>query len=97
FEANIKMYKSELKSPKDIIDILNGTIKDISPLTVWIKTLYNSSDPLIGSISKLIQRHSFDVENRVISEGQILGEQVEELKKKYGVTDEDIRNNLIVT
>ena len=96
-EKRIEEVKKRIKTPEDIINILNGTHKDIDPLTVWIKTLHNSSDPLIGGISKLIQKHGYDVENKTISLAQELGDKVTKIMEKYGVTEQDVEDYLVTT
>ena len=66
---------------EDIIDILNGEVKDITPLTVWIEPLANTSDPLIASLEKLLIKSQLEVEVGEIAQAQELGELVTKEEK----------------
>ena len=93
-EERIAQLKKTLKGPENILSILNGEVDDIDPLTIWVKTIQNVGDDLIGSIGKLLQRIVAEVEVESVTESQVLGDEVNKLQNEYGVTEQDIVNNL---
>lgn len=96
-KERIAELESQLKSPEDIFKVLAGETEDISNLTVWIKTLHNSGDPLIGSIGKLMQKAFAEVELSVLQRSQDFGARVAELQQQYGIDDKTIQDELITT
>lgn len=97
----IKRYERELKSLKnkgveDVSRILMGEVPDISSLTVWIKTLYNSRDPLVGSISKLLQKAFAQVETKELQRGQEMGIALREVQEQHSLTNKDLEELLVV-
>jgi len=94
-------YQKELdtlktKGVEDVSRILMGETPDIDSLTVWIKTLYNSNDPLIGSVSKLLQKAFAQVESRELQRGQEMGINIKEIKDKYNLSEKDLEELLVV-
>ena len=94
-EKRIAELKSLLKTPEDLFKILIGESKDIDNLTVWVKTLHNSGDPLIGSIGRLMQKAFAEVETSVLQRAQDFGQRVTELKQQFNITDKDIEEQLV--
>lgn len=95
-KEKISELKSQLKSPDDIFKILSGESQDISNLTVWIKTLHNSGDPLIGSIGRLMQKAFAEVELDVLQRAQDFGAQVAQIQKDYNLSDKEIQEELTI-
>lgn len=96
-QKSINRLKKTKKEPKDLIDIFNGDIKDMNAITVWVKTLHQSSDPLIGSISKILQRAFVEVETQTIQRAQRMGSDVGKIQKEHSISQKDIEDNLIIT
>ena len=97
----IKRYQQELdsldeKGPDEISRILMGEVPDISSLTVWIKTLPNSQDPVVGTIGKLLQRAFAQVETKEAQRAQDMGAALEQVKKEHSLTDKDLEEILVV-
>lgn len=96
-QQRLDTLNSETVGPEDLLDIFNGKRKDIDPITVWVKTLHNSSDPLLGAVNRTIQRAFGEVDVETVSKGQELGEQVQQVQQEYNITDEEYQEALVVT
>lgn len=96
-KENIALTESRKVGAEDVIDILNGNRPDIDGMTMWVKTLHNSGDPIIGSIGKIIKKSIAEVDVDAVREGQLLGEKVREIQEKYGISDKEYQDRIVIT
>lgn len=100
-EAKIKILKKDQNedgsflNAGDIIDILNGEGKDMTPLTVWLKPLANSSDLIVGPLVKLLKKAQVEVETKEVVAAQQLGFFIQQEEKKAGITEKDWNNRIV--
>lgn len=79
----------------DIIDVLNGEEKDLNSVTVYIKTLPNTSDNVVGLTAKLLRKAQAEVEVSEIARAQQLGYEISELEKSAGITEKEWQDKLL--
>ena len=96
-EKNIKSLEKTKVSPKDIIDILNGSKKDINGITVYVKSYVNIGDALIGPLAKLLKLKQLEVDASEVASAQELGEKVREIQKQHNLTDKEYQDRIITT
>jgi len=79
----------------DIIDVLNGEEKDLNSVTVYIKTLPNTSDNVVGLTAKLLRKAQAEVEVSEIARAQQLGYEISEIEKSAGITEKEWQEKLL--
>ena len=88
----------ERKSPAEqIMNVFLGKAPAFNSLTVWVKTLENSSDPAIAAIAKMINETNQRVYVKSVQQTQDFGQQVRDYMKANGITEEMIDKNLLIT
>lgn len=98
--ANLENQVKELEKNHSTVDkvlqVFIGEREDFNSLTTWVKTLANSSDPVVASIAKMIRDGQHAVYIDAVQKTQDFGADVLEHMKKHGITQEMIERELIV-
>ena len=93
FEQELETLGEELTTDK-IMDILSGKVQDANPLTMWIKTLANSDDPLLASVEGLIKTSLAKVDMESLRQTQEFGQQF--MDESKGLTPDDIKSLITI-
>lgn len=91
----IKDKEGHFVSAEDIVKILNGETEDISPLTMWVKVLHNSSDPLIGTLFVHLEKIKATVSVEEIAPAQRLGQFISDEEAKSGLTSKEWQDKIL--
>lgn len=91
----IKDKEGHFVSAEDIVKILNGETEDISPLTIWVKVLHNSSDPLIGTLFVHLEKIKATVSVEEIAPAQRLGQFISDEESKSGLTSKEWQDKIL--
>ena len=91
----IKDKEGHFVSAEDIVKILNGEAEDISPLTMWVKVLHNSSDPLIGTLFVHLEKIKATVSVEEIASAQRLGQFISDEEAKSGLTSKEWQDKIL--
>ena len=89
--AKLEIVTKEYESITEdrIIDILEGKEPDLDNLTIFTKTLINSSNGLLGPLAILVNEEVTKVDLASIQRAQLFTQKISEIKKQYGLSDND--------